>query len=395
MADEREVEEVVNRRRVLDEMLATQARLQEEAAIARAENERREARKEKARGKELPDLSAERFSQEMRNNGTAQQQGDWRAMVHEVRRAPFVLCSLLTTAIFQACDNCTKRGATCTASRAIKCAPCEQSHRPCSWVAAYRRWRVKEMWGVDDAALEEFGQGMVVPGPPSPRKAAGTTSRVPGVEGESSGVDAAASGSPRTIKAPNMARVVIPGAASPRKRPRPSERERLVLKVPRKAAKAAATGEAVDPPPRIIPLGPIPNTPEGVVHELAATQKQLEAAQEDLARVRASEKSYEKAVAEWKALATDLRQQVEAAAARERSAAEGVRDTREQWQAAEGEAAQLRSQVVEMREEAQRLRQALSAVVAQGGRGALEGKVAQLERRVAREYSPLPAPKFC
>jgi hypothetical protein len=100
LADEREVEEKANRRQVLDEMLATQAKLQKEAAIVRAENERREARKEKARRKELPDLSAERFSQEMRNNGTAQQQGDWRALVHEVRRAPVVLWSQLTTAIF-------------------------------------------------------------------------------------------------------------------------------------------------------------------------------------------------------------------------------------------------------------------------------------------------------
>jgi hypothetical protein len=100
LADEREVEDVVNRRQILDEMLATQERLQKEAAIARVENERRQARKEKARGKELPDLSAERFSQEMRNNGTAQQQGDWRAMAHEVRCAPVSLRSSLTTAIF-------------------------------------------------------------------------------------------------------------------------------------------------------------------------------------------------------------------------------------------------------------------------------------------------------
>ena len=100
MADEFEVEAAMNRRQVLDEILATQARLQEEAAVVRVENERREARRGKARGKELPNLSAERYSQEMRNNGTAQQQGDWRAMAHEVRRALVVFVVLVDDSCF-------------------------------------------------------------------------------------------------------------------------------------------------------------------------------------------------------------------------------------------------------------------------------------------------------
>ena len=255
------------------------------------------------------------------------------------------------------------------------------------WVAAYRRWRVKEMWGVDDAALKEFGQGMVVPGPPSPRKVAKAASRVPGMEGESS---VTASSPTRMIKAPNLARVVVPSVSLSRKRQRPSERERIVLKVPRKAATMAATtaaaGGAVDPLPRIIPLGPIPNTPEGVVHELVATRKQLEAAQEELARGRASEKSYEKAVADWKALATDLRQQVEAAAVRERSTAEGYQRALDRWR---GTVDSLHQQVREHDDEVDRLGHALSQAMAQG-QGAERDQllIARLKRRVAREYPP-------
>lgn len=40
------------------------------------------------------------------------------------------------------------------ASTAIKCVPCEQSHRPCSWVAEYCRWHIKQLWGLNDAGLD-------------------------------------------------------------------------------------------------------------------------------------------------------------------------------------------------------------------------------------------------
>jgi hypothetical protein len=242
------------------------------------------------------------------------------------------------------------------------------------------------MWDVGDEELEKFGEGMAIPGPPSPRKADQATSRASGVEVGPSGVGAAASGPARTIKAPSLARVVIPSATSPRKRPRPPERERLVLKVPRKAATTAATEGAVDPLPRIIPLDPLPNTPEGVIQELLATRKQLEAAQEELARVRASENSYKKAVAEWKALTTDLRQQVEAAAVRERSAAEGYQRAANGWKEAVDS---LRQQVRERDDEVGRLRHALSQAAEQG-QGSEKGQlvIARLKRRIAREYLP-------
>ncbi len=224
---------------------------------------------------------------------------------------------------------------------------------------------------------------MAIPGPPSPRKAGQATSRASGVEVESSGAGAAASNSPRTIKAPNFARVVVPSVSPSRKRQRPTERERLVLKVPRKAATtttattSAATGGAVDPPPRIIPLNPIPSTPEGVVQELIATQNQLEAAREELARVRASEKSYEKAVAEWKALATDLRRQVDVAAEKYQRASDG-------WSKA---LQSLHREVRERDDEVVRLRHSLAQAAAQGqGSERDQLLIAQLKRRVTREY---------
>jgi chromosome segregation ATPase len=122
------------------------------------------------------------------------------------------------------------------------------------------------------------------------------------------------------------------------------------------------------------------------MHELVATQKQLEAAQEELAWVRASEKSYEKAVADWKSLATDLRQQVEATAVRERSAAEGYQRAANGWKEAVDS---LRQQVRERDDEVGRLRHALSQAAKQGqGSEKSQLVIARLKRRIAREYLP-------
>jgi hypothetical protein len=93
LAAAHEATQEVARHQVLDELLATQARLNEEAAAKREEVALKEAKKGKAREKELPELDAERFGQEMRSNGTALQQEDWRSFTHEVRRwsvAPWV-----------------------------------------------------------------------------------------------------------------------------------------------------------------------------------------------------------------------------------------------------------------------------------------------------------------
>jgi chromosome segregation ATPase len=103
----------------------------------------------------------------------------------------------------------------------------------------------------------------------------------------------------------------------------------------------------------------------------------LEAAREELARVRASEQSYAKAVAEWKVLATDLRRQLDQAAEVKQRESEG-------WNAAFQD---LRRRLSQREDEIGRLGHSLAQATAQGqGSERDQLLIAQLKRRVTREY---------
>lgn len=85
LAEEADVLDQELRGRILDELEATQARIQEEAEAAK--RGMKSPRKEKGKGKEesLPELTPEVFNREMRGFGTSSQQEEWQEMDHEVR----------------------------------------------------------------------------------------------------------------------------------------------------------------------------------------------------------------------------------------------------------------------------------------------------------------------
>jgi hypothetical protein len=255
----------------------------------------------------------------------------------------------------------------CSASAAIKCAPCEQVHRPCSWVADYRRWRIKQVWEVDDEGLDRLELAATVAGSASSRK-------VDKVAPRSSNAGASASAtspSPvRTASGPSSSsvRVVIPSAATPRKRPRRPEDERIVLKVPRKtmATTTAATATAAASTEANL-QGLLPRDHEGLVEKLGATERDLEVAQEELSRLRQQLQRKE--------------EELDAQRQRALEWAASARTTADRLRVAETRVAQLEGVTADARDEVEQVRHALAQASAQQS----SRRVEQLQRRLERE----------
>ena len=85
LAEEFDAAREANRGQVLEEFIAAQDLAKEEAIAAAREREMSAPEKGKARGTEGPELTPQRYGREMRSNGTAAQQEEWRSFEHEVR----------------------------------------------------------------------------------------------------------------------------------------------------------------------------------------------------------------------------------------------------------------------------------------------------------------------
>ena len=85
LAEEFDAARESNRGQVLEEFIATQDLAREEAIVAEKQREMSVLEKGKARGVEGPELTPQRYGREMRSNGTAAQQEEWRSFDHEVR----------------------------------------------------------------------------------------------------------------------------------------------------------------------------------------------------------------------------------------------------------------------------------------------------------------------
>ncbi len=346
LAEEFDAAQAADRGRVLEEFIAAQDAAKEEAIAAVRKRERVGVEKGRMREVEGSDLTPQRYGREMRSNGTAAQQEEWRSFGHEVRGwYPFLISS---DAWLQSCVGCTERGLACTASAAIKCAPCEQTHRPCSWVAAYRRWRIQQVWPVDDAELDRLELAatvLVTADSASPRKPAPSpekTIKRPPLPSERE------VGSSRTAAAT--------AREDPGKRKRVERDERLVVKIPRAARVSEVTASV-----------PRSRDHENLVEALAASQEEASRLRRQLeAQEREKEECRERA-REWE---------------------ERARSLSERWDMAEQRVDRLQAQAAEVHEEMAGLRHALSVANEQGSREELELRIAQLERRVEREYSP-------
>jgi hypothetical protein len=85
LAEEFDAAQEANRAQVLEDFIATQDRARDEAVAGARAREGTASGKGKATREDESELSAERYSREMRSNGTAAQQAQWRGFPHEVR----------------------------------------------------------------------------------------------------------------------------------------------------------------------------------------------------------------------------------------------------------------------------------------------------------------------
>lgn len=263
------------------------------------------------------------------------------------------------------------------ASAAIKCSPCEHSHRPCSWVAAYRRWRVQQMWGVDEATVVRLETAATAAGLMSPRKANKATSQPSGDEAGPSGAAVVTTSPQRTITRPRFFvrdEEDEPSSVRAKRKSRPEE-VRVVLKLPRRSTTTTATTTTTTTMPTGTDSSAPASTPRGAADEgkQAADLSELAALREEASRLQreleASERradSFRQKILEWEAHSQSLR---------ERRRADEERTSR------------LAAQAADQHEELVRLRRALAVATEQGHRGDLEGRVVRLERRIERKCS--------
>lgn len=242
---------------------------------------------------------------------------------------------------------------SCEASAAVKCSPCEQSHRPCSWVVEYRRWRLQQLWEVDDAALDRLELAATTVGLASPRK---TPKASPRVAPAGAGTSQASNSLPTTTSATFSGASPSKGPGQV-KRKRPVTSERVTLKIPKRTATASII--AVPPPEQ--------GTIRAPDMEPVRTRLRLEECERELGALRERAQMWE----------------------------DRAQAAQESWRVAEGRGTRLQVQVDDLREEVSGLRRALAVANEQGSREGLESRVARLERRLERECSLFPPPGLC
>jgi len=152
--------------------------------------------------------------------------------------------------------------------------------------------------------------------------------------------------------------VAVTTRDEPVKRKRAGGDERLIVKIPR-AARV----------PEVTASGSLPRDHEGLVKALAASQEEASRLRQQLEAREREKEGYRERAREWEERAQALS---------------------ERWEIADMRVDRLQVQAAEVHEEMAGLRHALSVANEQGSREELGLRIAQLERRVEREYSFLP-----